>query len=99
MKSLLQKLRLSEVNAGASTGQDRWIDEPNGIKLVSYNPTTGDRIADVVMASAATYDQVVAEAQDAFTTWRTMPAPRRGLLVRDLGNALREYIEPLGEMV
>ena len=99
MKSLLQKLRLSEVNAGASTGQDRWIDEPNGIKLVSYNPTTGDRIADVVMASAATYDQVVAEAQDVFTTWRAMPAPRRGLLVRDLGNALREYIEPLGEMV
>ena len=99
MKSLLQKLRLSEVNAGASTGQDRWIDEPHGTKLVSYNPTTGERIADVVMASAATYDQVVAEAQDVFTTWRAMPAPRRGLLVRDLGNALREYIEPLGEMV
>ena len=99
MKSLLERLRLHAVNPGASTGQDGWITDPADKRLVSYNPTTGEPIAAVVMASAGTYDQVVAAAQDAFTTWRTMPAPKRGLVVRDLGNALREHIEPLGEMV
>ncbi|MCB0157641.1 MAG: aldehyde dehydrogenase family protein, partial [Caldilineaceae bacterium] len=99
MKSLLERLRLHAVNPGASTGQDGWITDPADKRLVSYNPTTGEPIAAVVMASAGTYDKVVAAAQDAFTTWRTMPAPKRGLVVRDLGNALREHIEPLGEMV
>ena len=99
MKSLLERLRLHAVNPGASTGQDGWITDPAGKRLVSYNPTDGEPIAEVVMASAGTYDKVVTAAQDAFTTWRTMPAPKRGLVVRDLGNALREQIEPLGEMV
>jgi aldehyde dehydrogenase (NAD+) len=99
VKSLLERLRLSAVNPGACTGQDGWITDSKGSRLVSYNPATGEPVADVVMASAATYDQVVTTAQDAFTSWRSIPAPKRGLLVRDLGNALREHIEPLGEMV
>lgn len=99
MQSLLEKLHLQEVNPGACTGPDGWITDPNGTRLVSYNPTTGEPIASVVQATAATYDCVVEAAQQAFLQWRMVPAPKRGLVVRDLGNALRDHLEPLGEMV
>ncbi|MEZ4707279.1 MAG: aldehyde dehydrogenase family protein [Caldilineaceae bacterium] len=99
MNSLLTKLHLSDTNPGACAGIDGWISDPAGEKLVSYNPTTGDPIASVVMATPATYDAVVDKATAAFANWSTLPAPKRGLLVRDLGNALRENLEPLGELV
>lgn len=99
MQSLLAKLHLTDLNPGVCTGVDGWIHDPQGTPLVSYNPTTGDAIAAVMQATPTTYDQVVCAAQSAFTTWRTLPAPKRGLVVRDLGSALREYVEPLGEMV
>ncbi|MCC6168227.1 MAG: aldehyde dehydrogenase family protein [Caldilineaceae bacterium] len=99
MRALLEKLHLQEVNAGACTGPGGWIEDPKGARLVSCNPTTGEPIASVVQATAATYDRVAAAAQKAFCDWRMTPAPTRGLLVRDLGSALRELVEPLGEMV
>ncbi|MEZ4619754.1 MAG: aldehyde dehydrogenase family protein [Caldilineaceae bacterium] len=99
MKTLLQKLNLTETNPGACTGPDGWLSDPQGETLISYNPTTGEPIGGVVQATAATYDQVVTAAQQAFTTWCMVPAPKRGLVVRDLGTALRESLEPLGEMV
>ncbi|MCB0139530.1 MAG: aldehyde dehydrogenase family protein [Caldilineaceae bacterium] len=99
MNSLLSKLQLSEINPGACAGIDGWISDPAGEKLVSYNPTTGQPIASVVMATPATYDVVVDKAAAAFAGWSTLPAPKRGLLVRDLGNALRDNLEPLGELV
>lgn len=98
-QSLLDKLDIKPVNAGACTGQDGWIDDSAGAKLTSYNPTDGTAIADVVMASTATYDHVADAAVEAFKTWRVIPAPQRGQLVRDLGNILREHLEPLGELV
>ncbi|GIV78150.1 MAG: aldehyde dehydrogenase [Litorilinea sp.] len=99
VKALLEKLGLAEVNPGACSGPDGWITDPQGERLVSYDPTTGEAIGSVIQATAPTYDAIVARAAAAFTHWRTVPAPKRGLLVRDLGNALREVQEPLGEMV
>ncbi len=99
MKSLLAKLNITELNAGACTGADGWVTDPNGEPLVSLNPATGAPIATVAQATPATYDRVVEKAQAAFSSWRMAPAPRRGLVVRDLGNALRDYVEPLGELV
>ncbi|GAB4474665.1 MAG: aldehyde dehydrogenase family protein [Anaerolineae bacterium] len=99
MKALLDKLQLQEVNPGACTGPDNWISDPQGGELISYNPTTGQPIASVVQAGEAAYEAVVGRAVERFKTWQTVPAPRRGLVVRDLGNALREYQEPLGELV
>ena len=52
-----------------------------------------------MMASPAAYDRVAAAAAAAFQTWREVPAPKRGEVVRDLGNALRELKEPLGDLV
>lgn len=99
MKSLLKRLGLKSINPGTCTGPDGWISKPSAEKLVSYNPTTGDAIGSVLLASKADYDATVEAAQRAFVDWRMMPAPKRGLVVRDLGSALRESLEPLGEMV
>ena len=99
MNSILKKLNIHEINPGACSGPDGWINDPAGKELVSYNPTTGEPLARVVQASAATYEKVAAAAQQAFLSWRNVPAPKRGLVVRDLAQALREMKEPLGELV
>lgn len=99
MKSLLERLNIKPVNPGASTGVDHWYTDKNGKELISYNPTTGEPIAKVIQATAETYEKVASEAQAAFLTWRQVPAPKRGEVVRDLSDALRELKEPLGDLV
>ena len=99
MKALLDKLGIQDVHPGACTGPDGWITDPKGKELVSYNPSTGERIASVIQATGETYQKVSQKAQDTFLTWRNVPAPKRGQVVRDLGDALREYKEPLGDLV
>ena len=98
MNDILQRLGIEAVNAGVCTGVDRWI-RGTGEELRSINPATNETIATVVQATADEYDRAVAAAQAGFERWRMMPAPKRGELIRDLGNALREYKEPLGELV
>ncbi len=99
MKSILKTLGIEETNAGACTGPDGWIRDPAGEELISYNPTTEEPIAKVVQATAVSYQTVAAAAQLAFLEWRTVPAPKRGQIVRDLGNAVRELKEPLGDLI
>src|SRR5574341_811144 len=88
MKALLEKLHLKDVNPGACTGPDGWIEDSNGKELVSYN-----------QATATTYEAVMSKAAGTFHTWQSVPAPKRGQVVRDLGEALRAVKEPLGELV
>ena len=99
MKSLLEKLNVQPVNAGASTGPDGWLMDPKGKELVSYNPTTGEALSTVIQATPETYEKVASTAQEAFLKWREVPAPKRGEVVHDLGDALRELKEPLGDLV
>jgi aldehyde dehydrogenase (NAD+) len=99
MKSVLDKLGIQPVNAGACTGPDGWLKDPKGKELVSYNPTTGEAIASVVQATPEIYEKVAAAAQKAFLSWRNVPAPKRGQVVRDLADALRDLKEPLGDLV
>ncbi len=99
MQALLEKLNIRNINPGACTGPDGWVEDPIGQKLVSYNPTTGEPIASVIQATRDTYETVAHTATESFRTWRAVPAPRRGLVIRDLANALRDLKEPLGELV
>ena len=92
MKSLLAKLNLQDINPGACYGPDGWLSDPNGKELVSYNPTTGEKIASVLQATPGTFEQVMTQADAAFKVWREVPAPKRGQVVRDLGDLLRERI-------
>ncbi|WP_420643298.1 aldehyde dehydrogenase family protein [Candidatus Leptofilum sp.] len=98
MKAVLDKLQIQTNNLGVCTGPGSWL-HTNASPLLSLNPTSGEPIAQVMPASDEAYDTAVAAAQSAFTTWRSTPAPQRGQLVRDLGNALRDNLEPLGELV
>ena len=99
MKALLAKLDIKPVNPGACTGPDGWIEDPAGKELVSYNPTTGEALATIHQATAQAYDQVARGASESFLTWRETPAPARGQLLRDVGNLMREYKEPLGDLI
>ncbi len=99
MKALLEKLNIDEINAGACTGPDGWISDPDGKVVASYNPTTGEAIAQIVQATPKSYEIVANKAAEAFQTWRNIPAPQRGQLIRDFSAALRENKEPLGDLV
>ena len=99
MNDILQQLGITSVNAGVCAGIDGWITDANGAELRSINPATGATIATVIQGTTASYDSAVASAQAGFMKWRNLPAPKRGELVRDLGNALREHKEALGELV
>jgi aldehyde dehydrogenase (NAD+) len=98
MTALLARLHLSAHNLGVCAGPDRWLDS-GAAPIISYNPTTGEPIAAVTPATRPSYDAMVAEAQSGFAAWSQLPAPKRGEVIRDLGAILREYKEPLGELV
>jgi len=99
MKSLLDRLQIRDVNPGVSAGSDQWYSDPGGSRLASINPSTGEVLAEVVQATPKNYNKAVDQAVIAFQSWRNTPAPARGQVVRDLGNALRELKEPLGDLV
>ena len=99
MLEILRKLGIDEFSAGVCTGVDGWIRDDDGAALPSINPATNETIATVIQATAGSYERAVNAAQATFERWRVMPAPKRGEVIRDLGNALREYKEPLGELV
>ncbi|MEX2456019.1 MAG: aldehyde dehydrogenase family protein, partial [Balneolaceae bacterium] len=64
-----------------------------------HTPSDGSKIAEVYETTKEEYEKVVTSSQDAFKTWRMTPAPERGEIVRQIGNKLREYKEPLGKLV
>ncbi|MFZ1465464.1 MAG: aldehyde dehydrogenase family protein, partial [Anaerolineae bacterium] len=89
VEALLEKLNIQETNFGACSGPDGWIEDRGGRELVSYNPTNGEALARVIQATPAAYQTLMTRANRAFETWRLLPAPRRGQVIRDLGYALR----------
>ena len=99
MKALLEKLQIKALNPGACSGPEAWIDDPGGTELVSYDPATGQPLASIRQATPEAYDGVLAAAVESFSEWRETPAPARGQLLRDFGSLLREFKEPLGELV
>ena len=99
MHNVLRKLNLDEVNEGVSTGLGRWLSNGNGQKIRSFDPSTGEPLGTVMQASPAMYQEAVENAKLRFLTWRDTPAPKRGQLIRDLGNAVRDLKEPLGDLI
>jgi len=93
----LARLGIEPVNSGACFGP--WIEQPSGGELVSYSPNDGSPIAGVRMASAADYERVVSSAVEVFERWRMYPAPKRGEIVRQIGDELRRAKDDLGALV
>ena len=96
MKEALTQLGIKEINEGTSTGLQNFS---NGAVLESYSPVDGQLIAKVTTSTAADYQKVMEAATAAFKTFRTMPAPQRGEIVRQFGEKLREKKEALGKLV
>jgi aldehyde dehydrogenase (NAD+) len=84
-------------NIGASTGE--WLVADDKHELVTLDPSTGEPIASIIQADEAVHERVIATAAENFKTWRMMPAPARGEVVRELGNELRRAKDPLGRLV
>ena len=97
IQEILDQLGIEATNSGASTGS-YWY-ETKGETIDSYSPVDGKLIASVTAATEAEYQKIVDKAQKAFKQWRQVPAPKRGEVVRQLAEKLREYKEPLGKLV
>jgi len=92
----LKTLGLQKENVGTSTGQ---VFFGSGESISSYSPVDGNLIGSVSTTSSEDYDRVVKCAQEAFLFWRSMPAPKRGEIVRQYGDKLRAKKQELGQLV
>lgn len=93
----LEKLGIENVSSGLSTGSE-WIN-PHGTALASVNPSTGEKIAEVMTADVEDYEFIVTKACNAFTEWRQWPLPRKAEVIRQIGMKLRDNKEDLGMLV
>lgn len=97
MNEIFEQLKIQPVNSGVSTGS-LWL-AAGGIHMDSFSPVDGHLIATVITAGKDDYERVVSKAAEAFQEWRMWPSPKRGEIVRQIGEALRKYKEPLGKLV
>ena len=97
MKDLLEKLGIEEFNQGALIGLDRL--DCKGEILESISPIDGRSLAEIRQADPASCDKVAQAAEAAFRQWRDVPAPKRGEVVRQIGNAFRERKKDLGALI
>ncbi|MBS1949345.1 MAG: aldehyde dehydrogenase family protein [Bacteroidetes bacterium] len=93
----LKQLKIHQTNSGTSTGS-KWVSS-DGAAIQSFSPVNGQPIASVMATDKGAYEKTIAEAQKAFLHWRMWPAPRRGEIVRQIGEALRKNKEHLGRLV
>lgn len=97
ISDVLQQLGIQQLNQGISTGANNW--HGNGALLESKSPVDGHIIGAVHLGGAKDYDQVVDTAHQAFLVWRNLPAPKRGEIIRQIGDRLRLHKDALGKLV
>jgi aldehyde dehydrogenase (NAD+) len=96
LNSILDALDIKQQNYGTSTGS-KWTNSDEIIN--SFSPVDGKKIGSVSVTTKEEFEQVINTASSAFKTWRLMPAPQRGEIVRQFGDRLRELKNPLGKLV
>ncbi len=94
--NMLAELGIKEENHGSSTGSDSFA---SGNILESKSPVDGKLIAKVVQSTQEDYEKVIVKGAEAFKEWRLVPAPKRGEIVRQFGEALRQKKQALGKLV
>ena len=94
----LNQLKIEDNNSGACWGSDNWSQNTSH-SIQSINPTNNQPIAEVYTATATDYQSIMSSAELAFIEWRKKPAPLRGEIVRQIGDALRENKDALGSLV
>ncbi|MFI5161720.1 MAG: aldehyde dehydrogenase family protein [Sphingobacteriales bacterium] len=98
ISEILNHLHINDNNGAFSTGSHWGGSTGDNVKTI-YSPVDGKKIASVQMAGEADYNTVIAKAAEAFKKWRTVPAPKRGEIVRQVGQALRDNKQQLGALV
>ncbi|HEY9195909.1 MAG TPA: aldehyde dehydrogenase family protein [Mucilaginibacter sp.] len=98
ISDILQRLHINDINEAFSTGNNWGSSTGATVKNIT-SPVDGKLIASVKLATENDYNQVVEQAQKAFKTWRQVPAPKRGEIVRQIGEALRIHKQDLGALV
>jgi aldehyde dehydrogenase (NAD+) len=99
MNAILTDLGLEALNAGTWTADGGWLSDVGGGRIDSINPTTGEVIASVTGTTAAQYEKMMSSAVAAAREWRNVPAPKRGEVVRLMGEELRKHKQALGRLV
>ena len=97
--NFINELGINDVNYGACSGAGKWSETTQAGEIVSINPANGKKIASVYQCSESDYDRIVSDSSKVFKKWRKVPAPVRGELVRQMGEALREKKDALGSLV
>src|SRR5699024_6861228 len=95
-REALKILHIKDNNHGVAIGSE-WL--PTESVIASYSPADGSLIGKTTIANQETYAKVIRAAEKAFKLWQLKPAPQRGEIVREIGEALRRYKEPLGKLV
>ena len=96
IQETLSTLGILKINAGSSTGQTSYKSDN---VIHSYSPVDGKLIGSVSVTTKEEYEKIIQTAALAFKNWRSVPAPKRGEIVRQYGEKLRKYKQPLGELV
>ena len=97
IENVLKNLEINPSNSGTAIGSS-WLGD-GGEKIASVSPVNGEKIGVVQSTLKKQYDLVLQSSLDAFSSWRMVPAPKRGEIVRQFGDALREKKEDLGALV
>jgi aldehyde dehydrogenase (NAD+) len=92
----LKELGIQDINPGTATGRSQ---QSSHTFVDSFSPSNGNKIASVTLTTREQYEDVVEKAQEAFKTWRMTPAPKRGDIVRQIGDELRAHKDALGKLV
>lgn len=95
---LLHRLNIKSVNPGAFSGHG-WHSDSHDHTLESFNPGNGDKLAAIATCTMKDYEQVMQKAEQAAQAWKKVPAPKRGEIIRQIGQALREHKDSLGSLV
>ncbi|MGH8302116.1 MAG: aldehyde dehydrogenase family protein, partial [Steroidobacteraceae bacterium] len=95
----LARLELAPLNPGAWSGSQGWTSSREGALLSVLNPATGTLIAQVRPAGVQEYEAVLSSAVETAATWRAVPAPKRGEVIRLIGEELRRAKADLGTLV
>lgn len=99
IKELFAQLGIEDSNAGAHIGGSDFKQTGHESIITSYNPTTGERLAEVKSCTLDDYHKIIGTSNEVFKKWRMLPAPQRGLIILDMANALREHKDALGSLV
>jgi aldehyde dehydrogenase (NAD+) len=93
-----KELCLDSALSSASTGRD-WLTPQTSNLLTPFSPVDGTTYLEIPMATSREYEQLIETARLAFPAWRDMPAPKRGEIVRQIGNKVRKYKDALGQLI